>query len=55
MKIQSTNNYKKFDVYMFIFNPKKGQNIAIITKKGEKILMSEGGFMGKFYFGLLFK
>ena len=30
------NNYKNFDVYMFIFSPKKGQNITIITKKNER-------------------
>ena len=35
---------------MSIFSPKKGQNITIITKKGEKILVSVGIFLGKIYF-----
>ena len=35
---------------MSIFSPTEGQNITIITKKDEKILISVGGFLGKFYF-----
>ena len=35
---------------MSIFSPKKEQNITIITKKSEKIVMSVSGFLGKFYF-----
>ena len=35
---------------MSIFSPKKEQNITIIRRKSKKILMSVGGFLGKFYF-----
>ena len=35
---------------MSIFSPKKGRNITIIRKEGEKIVMSVGAFLGKFYF-----
>ena len=34
---------------MSIFSPKKGLNITITTKNGEKILMSVDGFLGNFY------
>ena len=50
MKFSLQNNYKNFDVYMSIFSPKKGRNITIITKEGEKILMSAGGLLRKFNF-----
>ena len=39
MKIVGWAITKKMYVYMSIFSPKKGQNITVITKKGEKILM----------------
>ena len=35
---------------MSIFSPKKEPNITIITKKGEKILMSVGVFLKKINF-----
>ena len=35
---------------MSILSPKNDQNITIITKKGEKILMSVGYFSGNCYF-----
>ena len=35
---------------MPIFRSKKGWNISFITKKGEKILMFVGGFLGKISF-----
>ena len=35
---------------MLIFSPNERQNLTIITKKGEKILLSAGGFLGKIYF-----
>ena len=44
------NYKKKIGVYMKIFSPRKGQNITIITIKGEKLLIFGGGFMRKFYF-----
>ena len=33
-----------------MFSPKNGLNITIITKIGEKILMSISGFFGNLYF-----
>ena len=37
-------------MYISILSPEKGQNITIITRKSEKIVMSFGGFLRKFYF-----
>ena len=45
------NNYKNFGAYLSIFNPKKGKVLLLgISQKGERILMSVVGFLGKFYF-----
>ena len=49
-KIVGWKIIKIWCIYISILSSKKGLNMTIIMKKVEKILMSVGGFLGKFYF-----